>query len=113
MQLVHRSSGLKDYIVCSPFQCLKIFKKSDFVITDTFHGTIFASKYADKFAVLARASNKNKLLDLVGKIEMKEHMMSNLSELEEKYNLLNNKEKFDSIIKEETQRTVQYLKNNM
>ena len=44
---------------------------------------------------------------------MKEHMMSNLSELEEKYNLLNNKEKFDSIIKEETQRTVQYLKNNM
>lgn len=104
---------IKDYIVCSPFQCLKIFKKSDFVITDTFHGTIFASKYADKFAVLARASNKNKLLDLVGKIEMKEHMMSNLSELEEKYNLLNNKEKFDSIIKEETQRTVQYLKNNM
>ena len=104
---------IKDYIVCSPFQCLKIFKKSDFVITDTFHGTIFASKYADKFAVLARASNKNKLLDLVGKIEMKEHLMSNLSELEEKYNLLNNKEKFDPIIKEETQRTVQYLKNNM
>ena len=32
---------IKDYIVCSPFQCLKIFKKSDFVITDTFHGTIF------------------------------------------------------------------------
>lgn len=104
---------IKDYVVCSPFQCLKIFKKSDFVITDTFHGTIFASKYADKFAVLARASNKNKLLDLVSKIEMKNHLMSNISELDEKYNLLNNKEKFDSIIKEETQRTVQYLKNNM
>lgn len=104
---------IKDYIVCSPFQCLKIFKESDFVITDTFHGTIFASKYADKFAVLARASNKNKLLDLVGKIEMKDHLMSNLSELEEKYALLKNKGNFNSIVEEETQRTIQYLKSNV
>lgn len=84
-----------------------------FVITDTFHGTIFASKYADKFAVLARASNKNKLLDLVDKIEMKDRLMNDLSELEEKYGLLKNKGSFDSIIKEETQRTIQYLKSNM
>ena len=104
---------IRDYIVCSPFQCLKIFKESDFVITDTFHGTIFASKYAEKFAVLTRASNKNKLLDLVDKIEMKDHLMSNLSELEEKYGLLKNKENFDLIVKEETQRTMQYLKSNM
>lgn len=104
---------IEDYIVCSPFQCLKIFKESNFVITDTFHGTIFASKYADKFAVLARASNKNKLLDLVGKIEMKEHLLSDLTELEEKYGLLKNKGNFDSIVKEETQRAVQYLKNNV
>ena len=104
---------IEDYIVCSPFQCLKIFKESDFVITDTFHGTIFASKYADKFAVLARASNKNKLLDLVGKIEMKEHLMSDLSELEEKYGLLKNKENFNLIIERETQRSIQYLTNNI
>lgn len=104
---------IKDYIVCSPFQCLKIFKESDFVITDTFHGTIFASKYADKFAVLARASNKNKLLDLIRKIGMKDHLMSNLSELDEKYGLLKNKENFDSIVEEETQRTLQYLNRNI
>lgn len=90
---------IKDYIVCSPFQCLKIFKESDFVITDTFHGTIFASKYADKFAVLARASNKNKLLDLVGKIEMKDHLMSNLSELEEKYALLKTRKTLIPLLK--------------
>ncbi len=104
---------INDYIVCSPFQCLKIFKESDFVITDTFHGTIFASKYANKFAVLARASNKNKLLDLVKKIGMKDHLMSNIWEIEEKYSFLKNKEKFISIVEEETKRTVQYLKNNI
>ena len=104
---------IKDYVVCSPFQCLKIFKKSDFVITDTFHGTIFASKYAQKFSVLARASNNNKLLDLVEKIGMKDHLMSNLSELERKYGLLKDKDSFDSIIEEETKRTIHYLKSNI
>lgn len=104
---------IKDYIVCSPFQCLKIFKESDFVITDTFHGTIFASKYADKFAVLARASNKNKLLDLVSKIEMKNHLMSNISELDEKYDLLKSKDDFDLIIDREATRAIKYLKSNI
>ena len=104
---------IKNYMVCSPFQCLKIFKESDFVITDTFHGTIFASKYAEKFAVLARPSNKNKLLDLVDKIEMKDHLMSDFSQLEEKYGILKNKDKFNSIIEKETTKTIYYLKNNI
>ena len=104
---------IKDYIVCSPFQCLKIFKESDFVVTDTFHGTIFASKYANKFAVLARASNKNKLLNLVDKIRMKDQLMSNIVEIEEKYSFWKSKEKFSSIIEEEMKKTVQYLKSNI
>ena len=96
-----------------PFQCLKIFKESDFVVTDTFHGTIFASKYANKFAVLARASNKNKLLNLVEKIRMKDQLMSNIVEIEEKYSFWTSKEKFTSIIEEEMKKTVQYLKSNI
>ena len=39
--------------------------------------------------------------------------MNDLFELEEKYGLLKNMGSFDSIIKEETQRTIQYLKSNM
>lgn len=104
---------LKNYIVCTPFQCLKVFQHADFVITDTFHGTIFAAKYADKFAVLARASNKNKLLDLVSKIEMKNHLMSNISELDEKYDLLKSKDDFDLIIDKEATRAIKYLKSNI
>lgn len=104
---------VKDYVVCSPFQCLKIFKQADFVITDTFHGTIFASKYADKFAVLARASNNNKLLDLVNKIGMEKHLMSNITELDDKYSLSKDRNRFSSIIKEEVAKSGQYLKNNI
>ena len=104
---------IKDYIVCSPFQCLKIFKTAQYVITDTFHGTIFASKYSDRFAVLARESNRNKLLDLVERIGMKEHLMASIAELEDKYQILNNRNRFNEIVDEERMCTSQYLKRNI
>lgn len=102
-----------NYIVCSPFQCLKVFKNAKYVITDTFHGTIFAAKYSDKFAVLARESNRNKLLDLVKKIGMQEHLMESITELEDKYQILKNQNGFNEIIAEERVHALQYLQKNI
>ena len=104
---------LKDYIVCSPFQCLKIFRQADFVITDTFHGTIFSAKYAKRFAILARASNKNKLLDLVKRIGVEDHLLSNLNELEAVCDLEHDKESFRRIIEAEKKKSEEYLEQNI
>lgn len=104
---------LKNYIVCTPFQCLKVFQHADFVITDTFHGTIFSAKYAKRFAVLARDSNKNKLLDLVDKICMKAHLMDSIEELDAKYGIEKNKAEFNDCIKKEQEKSLQYLQNNI
>lgn len=104
---------IKNYVVCTPFQCLKIFERADFVITDTFHGTIFASKYADKFAVLARDSNKNKLVDLVEKIRMEDHMMEKVSEIDEKYSISKEQMKFRDIIEDEKKKSWKYLEENI
>lgn len=104
---------VKNYVVCDPFQCLKIFQQADFVITDTFHGTIFSAKYAKRFAVLARDSNKNKLLDLVDKICMKAHLMDSIEELDAKYGIAKNKAEFNDCIKKEQEKSLQYLQNNI
>lgn len=104
---------VKNYVVCDPFQCLKIFRQADFVITDTFHGTIFSAKYAKRFAVLARDSNKNKLLDLVDKICMKAHLMDSIEELDAKYGIAENKAEFNDCIKKEQKKSLQYLQNNI
>lgn len=100
---------LKNYVVCTPFQCLKIFQHADFVITDTFHGTIFSAKYAKKFAVLLRGSNRNKLLDLVEQIGIKNYLMDRVGELEEKYGMTHDKKTFDFLIKREQEKTIEYL----
>ena len=101
---------IKDYIVCSPFQCLKIFENAEFVITDTFHGTIFASKLSKRFAVLTRKSNYNKLADLIEKIGMQNHLIDNIGELEKKYGVIKNTTKFKKVIERETEKTIQYLR---
>lgn len=102
---------LRNYVVCTPFQCLKIFQNAEFVITDTFHGTIFSAKYADRFAVMLRASNKNKLEDLVKKIGVDKHLIRNFKELDGVYSIEKDKKSFDKILELESKRTINYLKN--
>lgn len=103
----------KKYIPCTPFECLKIFKEADFVVTDTFHGTIFATKYTDKFAVMVRESNKNKLEDLTKRLEIEEHIVNSFEELDENYIKQKNKNRVDEILEEERKKTFKYLRKNL
>lgn len=104
---------LKNYVTCSPFQCLKIFQNADFVITDTFHGTIFAAKYASKYAVLIRDSNRNKLLDLIKKIKIEKHLIENMEEIEEKFSCTKDIVNFQKIIEMERIKTITYLEQEI
>ena len=97
----------------TPFQVLKVFQKADFIITDTFHGTIFSAKYAKRFAVLTRESNENKLLDLIQKLGLEKHLMRSLEKLSEVYKEEINRNKIEEIVKAERTKTMQYLKENL
>lgn len=103
---------LRDYVVVSPFEALKIIQGAQFVITDTFHGTIFAEKYNGNYAVMIRASNENKLQDLIERLNLHEHVIRNFSELNEAYNRKLQKLAQERIVKERT-RSVEYLKNHV
>lgn len=78
------------HIVPTPFEALAIFKKADYVVTDTFHGTVISIKYNKKFVTFVRKrvnvgeDNKNKLGDLLSRFDLEERSMEQLSELEEK-----------------------------
>lgn len=100
---------IKKNIPCSPFQCLNVFKNASFVITDTFHGAIFAAKYSSRFAVLTRESNKNKLNDLINRLRIDKHHILSFSELEDKYSLEEDKTSINVLIDEEKKKSVAYL----
>ena len=99
----------KNFIACTPFECLKIFENSDFVITDTFHGTIFSVKYANKFAVIERESNFNKLNDLIRSLEIENHLAKEISQIESIYHIEKNTDLVYKILEKERIKTKKYL----
>lgn len=101
---------IKEYIPCSPFECLKYFQNAEFVITDTFHGTIFAAKYSKAYGVLTRPSNYNKLSDLVNRLRIQNHLMDSIDEIDSKY--LMPKTDISEIIQVERERTLDYLRQH-
>lgn len=103
-----------DYnIPAESFEVLGYFKEADYVVTDTFHGSVMSIKFNKDFTVLVRESNRNKLEDLLSKFHLEGRCISRPSELEEnakrsiEYSSVNRK------IEEEQLKTLDYLKQNL
>ena len=71
-----------EYINVDPFTMLAYIKNADYVVTDTFHGTVFSIKYQVPFATIIRNSNKEKLTDLLQKFNLENRTVANICELE-------------------------------
>lgn len=101
------------YIPASPFEALAYIKNADYIITDTFHGTIFSAKYNKKFATIIRESNKQKLSDLLERIYMKKREVTDISKLEQILTQEIDYEKTNAFIKEQTAKSIKYLEDNI
>lgn len=78
-----------DSIFPSPFEVLHLFKAAEYIVTDTFHGSVFSIKYNKPFAVFVRNGeeqkygNSQKIIDLLGKFELKDRMITVDSNLDD------------------------------
>lgn len=105
---------IADYnLVVEPFEMLEYFKKSDYVITDTFHGTIFSIKMHAKFCTIIRDSNKNKLYYLLNETKQLCRQVNNLDDIERLYKKDMNFSETDKKINEERKCSIEYLKKNI
>ncbi len=82
ISLGFRQSFCDICIQASPLEVLAYVKHADYVITDTFHGTVFSIKYQIPFATLIRDSNKQKLGDLLRSFQLEARSVAQLSDLE-------------------------------
>ncbi len=105
---------IADYnLVVDPFEALKYIKNADYVITDTFHGSIFSIKLNTKFCTIIRKSNYNKLHYLLAKLGHLDQMVNDISDIERIYNKEISFKESDKTIREETKKTIDYLKKNI
>ena len=102
---------IKNHLVITPFQIPEVFSKAQYVVTDTFHGTIFSAKYAKKFAVIVRPSNENKLEDLLEKLNIIDNKVVSINQLNDIYKKEHDLQMMHRIEKRERDKAIQYLKN--
>ena len=99
-------------VLCDPFQLVKYFMMADYVITETFHGTVLSIKCNKQFAAIVRDSNRNKMMDLLSKFGLEGRAseitrLNNVLETPIDYSTVN------EIVKKERERAIDYLNTNI
>lgn len=69
------------YFPLTPLRVLDYFYYADYVVTDTFHGTIFSVINHKKFATIIRESNKNKMVSLLQDLHLEKRRVDNIEEI--------------------------------
>ena len=102
-----------DVVVPTPFEVLGYFRDAAYIVTDTFHGSVFSIKYNKQFATIVRGMNNNKLSFLLKQFGLQNRIVSDittLSAIEDSpidYDAVNEK------IAQEKTKSVTYLKENI
>lgn len=99
----------KDFLTVDPFRMLDYFYYADYVITDTFHGTIFSIINHVQFVVLPRESNKFKIKGLLDTFNLGEKRLNSLNDLSFEIKKKINYQQIDKILDYEQIKSKDYL----
>lgn len=108
-----RQKWIPSYETLTPFELLKAFQNAECIVTDTFHGTLFGAKFGKKMAILIRESNRNKLEDLTQRLQIKNHVITDISQLSTVLEKNLDKKKINEMLRLERVRSLEYLKENL
>lgn len=105
---------IADYnLIIDPFEIFAYFRHADFIITDTFHGSIIAIKTQSNYCTIIRGGNKNKVSDLLTRLHQSNRIINNIQQLEKLYYKKNDFNESNRIISNEKKRTIEYLKQQL
>lgn len=98
------------YLPLDPYRMLDYFYYADYVITDTFHGTVFSIINGCRFAVIKRKSNEHKIVGVLDSVGLNDRLVQSACDIEKVLTKSIDYEKVNRQLDIEHQRTVEYLK---
>lgn len=110
---------LKDEnIFCKPDEIIEYFRNADYVVTDTFHGTIFSVITHRKFLTVVRPTSENggnseKLTSLMKQLNVEGRLVNNLNTIESNLIADIDYDKIDNIRIQLRQSALQYLRSEI
>lgn len=100
-------------IEASPFELLGYIKNAAYVVTDTFHGTVFSIILEKKFGTIIRESNQQKLSSLLSRFGLSGRQIGSLDKLSEILDAEIDFAKAKIIRQFERKRALSYLASNL
>ena len=82
LSIGHYFPWCDDVVVPTPFEVLAWFRDAAYVVTDTFHGSVFSIKYNKQFCTIVREMNNQKLTYLLKQFGLESRIIIDLSEME-------------------------------
>ena len=107
------------HIVCRPDEILGYFKNADYIVTDTFHGTIFSVIYHKQFGTFCRvksntgSTNQEKLLDLLVRLHLEKQLIKDVGKIRDVLQHEIDYKNVDLIRKSEMSKSMNYLRDNL
>ena len=99
-------------INCDPVELLEYFVKAEYIITDTFHGSIFSIKCHKQFVTFPRrgsGGNDKKIISLLGDLNLLDRIVEKADEIEDKLSKVIDYDFVEKRLMEERRRTEKYL----
>ena len=100
------------FIDVNPFSVIAYFQHADYVVTDTFHGTIMSVITHRQFATVIRESgygNSQKMTDLLSRLHLENRILAMMDDLSQMIETQIDYSLIDELISEERQKTQEYL----
>lgn len=96
---------------CNPFQFIKLIKNAEYIITTSFHATIFSIIYNKKFWIIPHKQTASRVTDLLKKFNISNRDVKTLEEFK-KVNYRENIDytKINDILENERKKSINWLK---
>jgi hypothetical protein len=97
-------------VICEePFEVFSYIKNAKYIITDTFHGSIFSIICRKQFCVLLRKYNRYKLISLLQELGLENRAVNNINSVKEKLEIEIDYIKTEGILQCERLKSNNYL----
>ena len=113
LSIGHYFPWCDDVVVPSPFEVLAYFRDAAYIITDTFHGSVFSIKYNKQFCTIVREMNKQKLTYLLCQFGLENRIVTDMSEMSNIMEQPINYNPVNELIDKEKKRSLDYLSQNL
>ena len=102
-----------EVVVPTPFEVLAYFRDASYIVTDTFHGSVFSIKFNKPFCTIVRNMNNQKLSYLLKQFGLKSRIANDVSLMQTILETPINYAPVNNRIKAERKRSLQYLSSQL